>query len=220
MGLIFGIFDIVTETDKETGERKLIYKYTRQEGITVKRVEQLGIESRLINRLFEEQGRDALRYEIIKKAEAVQDDLFRKNKLAEMLVIFEYYYEHVYKLDETEIAGGAKRKVETYQYDIVRKLARNIEEKITDDKRNEFVSLVRKLKKNLESFSELCADGVKRVLKVDFLLGAPASVSASADNEPSKEKIGLEKLKELKSALDLGLITLEEYNAAKDKFLQ
>jgi len=218
MGLIFGIFDIVSETDKETGEKKLIYKYTRQEGITVKRVEQLGIETRLINRLFEEQGREALRYEIIKKAELVQDELYRKNKFAEMLVIFEYYYENVYKLEETEIAGGAKRKVETYQYDIVRNLARNIEEKMTDENRPEFISHVRSLKKDMDSFSELCADGLKRVLKLDSL--SDISATATADNEPSNEKIGLEKLKELKSALDLGLITVDEYNKAKENFLK
>lgn len=219
MGLIFGIFDIVTETDKETGEKKLIYKFTRQEGITVKRVEQLGIESRLITRLFEEQGKDALRYEIIKKAESVQDEMFRKNKLAEMLVIFEYYYENVYKLEETEIAGGARRKVETYQYDIVRNLARDVEDKILDENRPEFVTSVRKLKDNLNSFTELCGDGVKRVLLVKKLLGA-AGVTAARDSEPSQEKIGLEKLKELKNALDLGLISQKEYDKAKEKFLQ
>jgi len=218
MGLIFGIFDIVSETDKETGEKKLIYKYTRQEGITVKRVEQLGIETRLINRLFEEQGREALRYEIIKKAELVQDELYRKNKFAEMLVIFEYYYENVYKLEETEIAGGAKRKVETYQYDIVRNLARNIEEKMTDENRPEFISRVRSLKNDMDSFSDLCADRLKRVLKVDSL--SDISATATADNEPSNEKIGLEKLKELKNALDLGLITVDEYNKAKENFLK
>jgi hypothetical protein len=70
----------------------------------------------------------------------------------------------------------------------------------------------------MDSFSELCADGLKRVLKLDSL--SDISATATADNEPSNEKIGLEKLKELKSALDLGLITVDEYNKAKENFLK
>ena len=76
LGLIFGVFDIIPESESS----KAIYKYTKQEGITVKRVEQLGIESRLINRLFEEQGKDSLRYRILKDAEAVQNRFFKAGK--------------------------------------------------------------------------------------------------------------------------------------------
>ncbi len=224
MGLIFDVFDIITEYDEETGAEKAIYKYTKQEGITVKRTEQLGIESRLINRLFEEQGREALRYNIMKDAEAIQNEMFRSNCLAEMLVIYEYYYDNIYKLEETEISGEAKRKIETYQYNIVRNLAKEIEGKIKDEDRSEFIKKVKQLKENMDSFSMLCGDGVKRVLRIDKILAkskrelyeeAPASLSIKANGGISKNK-----LKELKEAFDEGLITEEEYNKAKKKFLE
>jgi len=215
MGLIFGLFDVVTDINQDTGERIAIYKYTRQEGITVTRTEQLGIESRLINRLFEEQGRDALRYEIIKKAEKIQSELTAKNKLAEMLVIFEYYYENIFKLEEFEISGEAKKKKETYQYQIVRNFAKETENKISPDEKDEFIKNVIALKKNPDSFSFLCGDGMKRILKTDTLLQEIKKKETSA----ADEKIGIEKLKELKNAFDLGLITEEEYKKAKEKFL-
>ena len=224
MGLIFDVFDIITEFDEETGTEKAIYKYTKQEGITVKRTEQLGIESRLINRLFEEQGREALRYNILKDADAIQNELFRNNCLAEMLVIYEYYYDNIYKLEETEISGEAKRKVETYQYKIVRNLAKEIEGKIKGNERKEFINKVKQLKENLDSFTKLCGDGQKRVLKINKIL----SRSRKDISEESKRTqfikthggMTREKLKELKEALDEGLITEEEYNKAKKEFLR
>lgn len=224
MGLIFDVFDIITDYDEESGMEKAIYKYTKQEGITVKRTEQLGIESRLINRLFEEQGREALRFNIMKNAESIQNELFRNNCLAEMLVIYEYYYDNIYKLEETEISGDAKRKIETYQYNIVRNLAKEIEVKIKDEDRTEFVKKVKQLKENMDSFSMLCGDGDKRVLRIDKILAknkrelseeTPVSHSIKANGGITKEK-----LKELKEAFDDGLITKEEYNKAKKKFLE
>jgi len=215
MGLIFGLFDVVTDINRDTGERIAIYKYTRQEGITVTRTEQLGIESRLINRLFEEQGRDTLRYEIIKKAEKIQAELTAKNKLAEMLVIFEYYYENIFKLEEFEISGEAKKKKETYQYRIVRNFAKDIENKVSPEEKDRFIKSVIELKNNLDSFSYPCGDGLKRILNTDAML----SDTKKKEKAGSSEKVGIEKLKELKNALDLGLITEEEYRKAKEKFL-
>lgn len=221
MGLIFGLFDIVNDVNPETGERIAIYKYTRQEGITVTRTEQLGIETRLISRLFEEQGRDALRYEIIHKAEKIQNELITNNKLPELLVIFEYYYENIFKLEEFEISGQAKKKKETYQYQIVRNFAKDIENKIHPDEKDNFVKKVKSLKKNLDSFSVLCGDGQKRTLKTGDMLsgGNPLPVKDST-GEATDDKISLARLKELKDALELGLITEEEYKKAKEKFLK
>ena len=224
MGLIFDVFDIITEFDEETGSEKAIYKYTRQEGITVKRTEQLGIESRLINRLFEEQGREALRYNIIKNAEAIQNEMFRNNCLTEMLVIYEYYYDNIYKLEETEISGDAKRKIETYQYNIVRNLAKEIEGKIKDEDRSEFIKKVKRLKENMDSFSMLCGDGDKRVLKIEKILSKDKKElfeeSKGTQSSKANGSITKEKLKELKEAFDEGLITEEEYYKAKKKFLE
>ena len=224
LGLIFGVFDIITEFDEETGSEKAIYKYTKQEGITVKRTEQLGIESRLISRLFEEQGREALRYNILKDAEAIQNEMFRNNCLAEMLVIYEYYYDYIYKLEETEISGDAKRKIETYQYNIVRNLAKEIEGKIKDEDRSEFIKKVKQLKENMDSFSLQCGDGDKRVLRIDKILSKNKKelFVEPKDSQSSKANgsITKEKLKELKEAFDEGLITEEEYNKAKKKFLE
>ena len=219
MGLIFGLFDVVNDINSETGERMAIYKYTRQEGITVTRTEQLGIESRLINRLFEEQGRDTLRYEIIKKAEKIQSELIAKNKLAEMLVIFEYYYENIFKVEEIEISGEAKKKKETYQYQIVRNFAKDIENKISSNEKDEFIKNVIELKNNLDSISYLCGDGMKRILKVDTML-KETKKQEKVVLKDDDEKISLDKLKELKNALELGLITEEEYKKAKEKFLK
>lgn len=220
MGLIFGLFDVVSDINSETGERIAIYKYTRQEGITVTRTEQLGIVTRLINRLFEEQGKDALRYEIIHKAEKIQSELITKNRLPELLVIFEYYYENIFKLEEFEISGQAKKKKETYQYQIVRNFAKDIENKIHPDEKEYFVKKVRSLKKDLDSFSEKCVDGLKRVLKTDLLLGGEKKKQAKDTAGFTDEKIGIERLKELKDAFELGLITAEEYKKAKEKFLK
>ncbi len=220
MGLIFGLFDVISDINSETGERVAIYKYTRQEGITVTRTEQLGIESRLINRLYEEQGKEALRYEIIQKAEKIQNELILKNKLPELLVIFEYYYENIFKIEEYEISGQAKKKKETYQYQIVRNFAKDIENKIHPDEKESFVKKVKSLKKNLDTFSYLCGDGIKRTLKIDLLLGEEKLKTSKDTSELIEEKISLERLKELKNALELGLITEEEYKKAKEKFLK
>lgn len=219
MGLIFGQFDIVNDVNPETGERISIYKYTRQEGITVTRTEQLGIETRLINRLFEEQGKDALRYEIIHKAEKIQNELISKNRLPELLVIFEYYYENVFKLEEFEISGQAKKKKETYQYRIVRNFAKDIENKVHPDEKEEFVRNVKLLKNGLDDFSALCGDGLKRVLKVSNLTESGKPATGKVFGGSKADSISLGRLKELKEAFELGLITEEEYKKAKDKFL-
>ncbi len=226
MGLIFGVFDIVSEIDTETGKPKSIYKYTLQEGITVRRVEQLGNERRLINRLFEEQGRDSLRYKILKDAENIQSQMYMRNYLAEMLVIFEYYYENIYNLQEIEVSGDAKIKVETYEYTIAKNLAREIESKVHPNEKEAFIQRVMELKNNMDSFSELCGDGMKRVLKVkEILLDKEQDLDGNLVTEKVNQtdtngNINLNRLKEMKLALDEGLITEEEYNNAKKEFLK
>jgi hypothetical protein len=219
MGLIFGVFDIIHETETS----KAIYKYTKQEGITVKRVEQLGIESRLVNRLFEEQGKDALRYRILKDAEEIQAKFFKANKLAEMLAIYEYYYDDIYKPSEIEMSGDAKTKVETYQYKILRGLSKEIEDKISSLERPEFEKKVVRMKNHPEDISRLVGDGLKRVLKVDEILSKPDDTllkQKSVDSESVQQtSVSKNKLKEFKEALEEGLITVEEYEKAKKEFL-
>lgn len=219
LGLIFEVFDIVPETDSS----KAIYKYTRQEGITVKRVEQLGIESRLINRLFEEQGKDALRYKILKDAEAIQNQFFKAGKMAEMLAIYEYYYDIIYKPKEIEISGEAKKKIETYQFKILKELAKEIEDKITLKDKQKFAERVIHLKNNPDEFSYEVGDDLKRALKVKQILNDTQD-SANYDlkmysSESALSHITRSKLKEFKEALDEGLITSEEYEKAKKEFL-
>lgn len=218
LGLIFGVFDVIPETESS----KAIYKYTKQEGITVKRVEQLGVESRLINRLFEEQGRDSLRYRILKDAEDIQSKFFKVNKLAEMLSLYEFYYDIIYKPNEFEISGDAKRKVETYQYRILRDLAKEIEDKITLKEKDEFTEKVIHFKNNLDEISKLVGDGEKRALRVNELLlnenGSFGQKNISTDI--SHGQISKKKLKEIKEALDEGLISNEEYEKAKKEFLK
>jgi len=220
LGLIFGVFDVIPETESS----KAIYKYTKQEGITVKRIEQLGIESRLVNRLFEEQGKDSLRYRILKDAETIQNQFFKANKLSEMLAIYEFYYDIIYKPQEFEISGDAKRKVETYQYKILRLLAKEIEDKITLKEKAAFIERVIYLKTNFDTISFLVGDGQKRALKVNELLysenGNTNISDASHEISTNKNLISKNKLKEFKQALDEGLITTEEYENAKKEFLK
>lgn len=219
LGLIFGVFDVIPETESS----KAIYKYTKQEGITVKRVEQLGIESRLINRLFEEQGKDALRYRILKDAETIQNNFFKENKLAEMLAIYEYYYDDIYKPTEFEISGDAWRKIETFQYKILRNLSKEIEDKIALSEKDEFTDRVIRYKNNPDEISVLAGDGNKRVLKVSGILNnenGNFSKKESDDENHIKVPVSKKKLKEFKEALDEGLITTEEYENAKKEFLK
>jgi len=217
LGLIFGVFDIIPETETS----KAIYKYTKQEGITVKRVEQLGIESRLINRLFEEQGKDSLRYRILKDAETVQNRFFIAGRLTEMLALYEYYYDIIYRPQEFDVSGHAKTKIETYQFKILRSLAKEIEDKITLSEKDVFSDRVIFLKNNPDEISILVGDGEKRSLKVSELLSADNEINTGDKPENDREKsVSMKKLREFKEALDDGLISAEEYEKAKKEFLK
>lgn len=217
LGMIFGVFDVIPETESS----KAIYKYTKQEGITVKRVEQLGIESRLINRLFEEQGKDALRYRILKDAETIQNNFFKANRLSEMLSLYEYYYDIIYRPQEFEISGHAKTKIETYQFKILRNLAKEIEDKISVREKDEFTKRVIYLKSHPDEISYLIGDGEKRALKVAELLNMPKEIYDADDDAVNPGKpVSMKRLKEFKEALDDGLISKEEYEKAKKDFLK
>ncbi|MCI0472412.1 MAG: SHOCT domain-containing protein, partial [Ignavibacteria bacterium] len=219
LGLIFNLFEIDIETEKISGEKKAVYKYTMQDGITVRRTEQLGIEARLINRLYEEENFDSLRLKILKQAENIKNKLTAKGCLAELLLIFEYYYENIYKPDEILISGEAKRKVETYQYKIVRELAQETENIIPGDMKEEYIRNINKLKNNYDSFSYLCGDGSKRTLKVNELLDMPVREKGNEKTTDGKSKFNIEELKKLKQALDENLITKEEFETAKKRIL-
>jgi len=221
LALIFDMFEIDIETDNSNGDKRAIYKYTLPEGITVKRTEQLGIESRLINRLFEEDGHDSLREKILKRADGIKKELIAKDKYAELLLIFEYYYEKVYKLEEIEISGEAKKKNETFQYKIVRELAKEVEDLIPIESRNEYIKKIQKLKHNPDTFSRLSGDRLKRILKVSELLNENLTQkqSVNINGQTESSSFSYDKLKELKKAFDENLITQEEYETAKKKLL-
>lgn len=221
LALIFDMFEIDIETDNSNGDKRAIYKYTLPEGITVKRTEQLGIESRLINRLFEEDGHDSLREKILKRADGIKKELLAKDRYAELLLIFEYYYEKVYKLEEIEISGEAKKKNETFQYKIVRELAKQVEDLIPSESRNEYIKKIQKLKLNPDSFSRLSGDRLKRILKVSELLNENLNQKQNVNSnvQADNTSFSYDKLKELKKAFDENLITLEEYETAKKKLL-
>jgi hypothetical protein len=221
LALIFDMFEIDIETDNSNGDKRAIYKYTLPEGITVKRTEQLGIESRLINRLFEEDGHDSLREKILKRADGIKKELIAKDKYAELLLIFEYYYEKVYKLEEIEISGEAKKKNETFQYKIVRELAREVEDLIPSELRNEYIKKIQELKLNPDSFSRLSGDRLKRILKVSELVNENITQKQNVNSnvQADSTSFSYDKLKELKKAFDENLITLEEYETAKKKLL-
>jgi len=220
LALIFDMFEIDIETDNSNGDKRAIYKYTLPEGITVKRTEQLGIESRLINRLFEEDGHDSLREKILKRADSIRKELIVKNKYAELLLIFEYYYENVYKLEEIEISGEAKKKNETFQYKIVRELAREVEDLIPIESRDEYIKKIKKLKLNPDSFSRISGDRVKRILKVNELLNENLSQTQNVIKSVQADStFSYDRLKELKKAFEEKLITQEEYETAKKRLL-
>jgi hypothetical protein len=220
LALIFDMFEIDIETDNSNGDKRAIYKYTLPEGITVNRTEQLGIESRLINRLYEEDGHDSLREKILKRADVIKKELIMKKKYAELLLIFEYYFENVYKLEEIEISGEAKKKNETFQYKIVRDLAKEIEDLIPAESRGEYIDKIKKLKQIPDKFSRLSGDRVKRILKINELLSENLPEKQNVNEYVQQENtFSYEKLKELKKAFDEKLITQEEYESAKKKLL-
>lgn len=221
LALIFDMFEIDIETDSTNGDKRAIYKYTLPEGITVKRTEQLGIESRLINRLFEEDGHDSLREKILKRADVIKKELILKKRYSELLLIFEYYYENVYKLEEIEISGEAKKKNETFQYKIVRELAKEVEDLIPSELRDEYIKKIKILKNNLDSFSRLSGDRVKRILNVNEILNENLIQKQNVSNKVDTDSTSFsyDRLKELKKALDENLITQEEYDSAKKRLL-
>lgn len=217
LALIFDMFEI--DIENSNGEKRAVYKYTLPEGITVKRTEQLGIESRLINRLFEEDGQDSLREKILKRAEGIKKELIAKDKYAELLLIFEYYYENVYRLEEIEISGEAKKKNETFQYKIVRELAKGVEDLIPQESRNEYIQKIKKLKQVPDNYSKLSGDGLKRILRVSELLNENLTQKQNVNVNADSTSFSYDKLRELKKAFDENLITQEEYETAKKKLL-
>ena len=215
LGLIFGLFKIEIEEDKFTGEKRAIYKITRQEGVTVKRTEQLGIESKLITRLFEEKGKDSLRAVLINEAEKIKARLTAAGMDIYLLVLFEYYYEHVYKIEEMETAGKGIKQIEPYQYKVIRELAREIENRLDKNFIKANSDRITSLKTNPDSFSYLCGDGNKRIFKRDALL---KSSSEKSETAPGDSYV-LKKLRDLKKAFEENLISEDEYNKARKKII-
>jgi len=215
LGVIFGIFETAEESDAVSGDKRIIYKYTKQEGITVKRTEQLGIESRLINRLFEEQGKDSLRYDILKKADLIYEELISKKHYAQLIAIFEYYFDVVYKPEEIESSGGAKKIIESYRYRLMKEMTNNVINKILPEESNKVTEDIKRLKSSPDLFSYYNGDGNKRVLKVTDIFNSPAAKEYS----PEDNNISIKKLRELKQAFDEGLISEEEFENSKKKFL-
>ncbi len=141
-----------------------------------------------------------------------------------MLAIYEYYYDDIYKPSEIEMSGDAKRKVETYQYKILRSLSKEIEDKISKLEMPDFERRVVRMKNHPEDISRLVGDGLKRVLKVDEILKKEDETALQASkttviDAPQNQGVSKSKLKEYKEALEEGLITAEEYEKAKKEFL-
>lgn len=215
LGLIFGLFKIETEEDKFSGERKAIYKITRQEGVTVKRTEQLGIESKLISRLFEEKGKDTLRATLLSEAEKIKSGITANGLDLYLLVLLEYYYEHIYKIEEVETSGKGIKQVEPYQYKVIRELAREIENKLDREFILKYSKKIAELKNNPDNFSYLCGDGNKRILKPDILFKSSEQETKILTEDSSI----LQKLRDLKKAFEEGLISEEEHNKARKKII-
>ena len=129
----------------------------------------------------------------------------------------------IYKPTEFEISGDAWRKIETFQYKILRNLSKEIEDKIALSEKDEFTDRVIRYKNNPDEISVLAGDGNKRVLKVSGILNnenGNFSKKESDDENHIKVPVSKKKLKEFKEALDEGLITTEEYENAKKEFLK
>lgn len=216
LGLIFGLFKIEIEVDKYTGEKKAIYKITRQEGVTVKRTEQLGIESKLISRLFEEKGKDSLRYILLNEVEKIKSNITRNNLDLYLLVILEYYYENIYKIEEIETSGKGIKQIESFKYKVTRELAREIENRLGEDFIEQNSKNILKLKNNLNDFSSLCGDGDKRILNLEILY----DFSKTDIHSVTEDSSILNKLRELKKAYEEGLITESEYIKARKKIIE
>jgi hypothetical protein len=132
--------------------------------------------------------------------------------------LFEYYYENIYKIEEVEIAGGAKQKIETYEYLILKDLAKEIEHKVGDSEKKAMIDKVMLLKENMNSFSTLINEyDLRRTLNTSELLNQ--NQKKNIDVNDIANNVNLVKLRNLKTAFDEGLITEEEYNNSKRKFL-
>lgn len=210
MGLIFDVFEI--EEDEING---IVYKFSYKEGITVRRTEQLGIESRLINRLIEDNSKYSIRNRILAEAETRKNEMINSGHLAELLAILEYYYDVVYKPEDVELSGGAIKRFETYQYRFVRDMARELEERISVNEMPRISRIVNDYKINPDRISKFLPDKIKRVLKYNLIMEKSESHAAEANGD-----VNLEKLRNLKSALDEGLISNEDYIKAKENFLK
>jgi hypothetical protein len=126
----------------------------------------------------------------------------------------------VYKLEEIEISGEAKKKNETFQYKIVRELAQEVEDLIPIESRDEYIKKIKKLKLNPDSFSRISGDRVKRILKVNELLNENLSQTQNVIKSVQADStFSYDRLKELKKAFEENLITQEEYETAKKRLL-
>jgi hypothetical protein len=212
LGVMLGIFEVKLMRNELTGEELPIYFYTRKEGVTGLRVDQLGVEQKLLKTLFNEQEQNSLRNELLQKTDQILKTFLNNGRYAELLVICEYYYEKVYPAEEIEVSGGEKSKRTSLKHNYLKKLAREIEHMIPAEQKDTVISRAKYLRNNIDEISYLSLDTPKRVLKVETLI---TNIERTKENSQTD----LNRLIELKTALDKGLITEEDYNIAKQEFL-
>lgn len=212
LGVILDIFEIKLMKNELTGEELPVYFYTRKEGITGARVDQLGVEQKLLKTLFNEQEQSSLRNELLEKTGNLLKTLLRNGYYAELLVICEYYSEKVYPVEEIESSGGEKTKRISLKHNYLKKLIKEIEHNIPANQKDTVISRAKYLRNNLDEISFLSVDTPKRILKINKL-------TTDTITSEKNSYIDINKLSELKIALDKGLITEEDYNIAKQKFL-
>jgi len=212
LGVILGILEVNILKNELTNEELPVYSYTRKEGITGSRVDQLGVEQKLLKTLFNEQEQNSLRNELLEKTNYLLKNLLQNGYYAELLVILEYYSEKVYPVEEIESSGGEKSKRSSLKHNYLKKLIKEIEHNIPTELKDKVISRAKYLKNNLDEISFLSIDVPKRILKINKF---------TTNNLTSEDKssIDINKLSELKIALEKGLITEEDYNIAKQKFL-
>ena len=97
----------------------------------------------------------------------------------------------------------------------MKEMTNNVINKILPEENNKVTEDIKRLKSSPDLFSYYNGDGNKRVLKVaEILKSSPGKDYKSDDNN-----ISINKLRELKQAYEEGLISEEEFENSKKKFL-
>ncbi|MBU0700941.1 tubulin-like doman-containing protein [bacterium] len=157
LGIILGI--VKPELDKYEG--KVIYRYDMQ--ITMDNFEPqfLGFEDKAISTLFE---KGEVRESIYKAVAAEIAKLGQEDKLIYLDALCSWYIDNIYKSEEIVLPGGVLETKAPAERLILVEVMRMIEKKVSANEKDEFGTVLKQLKKDIDKFSKEIYG--KRVLQI------------------------------------------------------